>query len=241
MTPFEVIPAVDLRGGRVVRLVEGRPENETDYQLAPAEAAARWAREGAKRLHVVDLDAAFSGERENLAAVRAIAGAIEIPFEVGGGVRSAEAARTLLDAGAGWVVVGTAAVAEGDAFRAIAEALPGRVILGLDTRDGCVAVKGWTEVTALAANDLLARLWELPLAAVIHTDIARDGRLAGANIKATEEVVKASPWPVIASGGVSSPEDIARLREAGAAGAILGKALYDGRLALADALAAAEE
>lgn len=240
MTPFEIIPAVDLRGGRVVRLVEGRPENETDYALAPAEAAARWAHEGAKRLHVVDLDAAFSGERENLPAVRAIAGMLEIPFEVGGGVRSVEAARMLLDAGAQWVVVGTAAAAEGDVFGAMAEALPRRVILGLDTRDGCVAVKGWTEVTALAADELLARLDGLPLAGMIHTDIARDGRLVGANVKATEEVVKSSPWPVIASGGVSSVEDIARLKKAGAAGAIIGKALYDGQLALADALAAAE-
>jgi phosphoribosylformimino-5-aminoimidazole carboxamide ribotide isomerase len=237
----EIIPAIDLRGGKVVRLVQGDPTRETRYGDDPAGAAEAWARHGAPRLHLVDLDGALGGFPANQEALEAILRAIRIPVEIGGGLRSLEAVRTVLGLGAAVAVLGTAAIRDPGFLEAACGAFPGRIALGLDARGGLLAVSGWAEATAIRATDLARRVSDLPLAAIIYTDIQRDGMLEGPNLPELAAVAAATPIPVIASGGISSVEDVRALRElapAGVAGAIIGKALYDGRLTLEAALAA---
>lgn len=239
---MEIIPAIDLKGGQVVRLVQGDPARETRYGLDPPAVAADWERGGARRLHVVDLDGALSGTPANREAVRAILAAVRIPVQVGGGLRSLEAIRLLLETGAAAAVLGTAAIRDPGFLAASCAAFPGRVALGLDARDGMVSVSGWAEATAIRATELARRVRALPLAAIIYTDIGRDGMLSGPDLEGLAAVAAACGVPVVASGGIASAADIARLRglePLGVCGAIIGKALYDGRLTLADALAAA--
>ena len=235
-----VIPAVDIKGGRCVRLEQGEADRETVYGDDPAAPAKRWADAGAERIHVVDLDGAFDGRPKNAEAVRAILAAVDVPIEVGGGIRTPEAAAELIEAGAARVVVGTRAAEDPEFLRALANAHPGKINLGLDAKDGYVAVKGWVETGGLRAVDLLNQLADVPLGEVIYTDIARDGMLKGPNFAEMEEVQKESAHPVIASGGVTTEDDIRRLADMGVFGAIVGKALYDGRLSIEDALAAAK-
>jgi len=240
---MDIIPAIDLRGGRVVRLAQGDPARETRYALEAAAVAAEWERGGAGRLHVVDLDGALAGAPANRETVRAILAAVRIPVQVGGGLRSLEAVRLLLEAGAAMAVLGTAAIRDPDFLVEACDAFPGRVALGLDARGGIVAVSGWAEETALRATELARRVSGLPLASIIYTDISRDGMFSGPDLEGLAAVATASGLPVIASGGVASAADIARLRELeplGIRGVIIGKALYDGRLTLAGALAAAK-
>jgi phosphoribosylformimino-5-aminoimidazole carboxamide ribotide isomerase len=238
---MEIIPAIDLRGGRVVRLIQGDPARETRYGDDPAATAREWERRGAGRLHVVDLDGALGGTPANQAAVRAILGAVRIPIQVGGGLRSPEAVRTLLALGVDRAVLGTAAIRDPEFLAAACATHPGRVALGLDARAGVVAVSGWAEATSLSTVELAGRVRGLPLAAVIYTDIGRDGMLQGPDLEGLAAVADAAGLPVIASGGVTSAADIAALcglEARGVVGAIVGKALYDGRLSLEAALAA---
>ncbi len=240
---MEIIPAIDLRGGKVVRLAQGDPLRETRYGNDPAAMAAEWERRGAPRLHVVDLDGAFCGTPVNQAALAAIFRAIRIPAEVGGGLRDVDAVRAVLDLGAAVAVLGTAAIRDGGFLEAACAAFPKRVALGLDARGGMLAVSGWAESTSVRATDLAQRASELPLHAVIYTDIRRDGMLEGPNFAELAAVTAAARVPVIASGGIASVEDLRALRAlepAGVRGAIIGKALYDGRLTLEAALAAAQ-
>lgn len=237
---MEVIPAVDIRGGKCVRLEQGLADRETVYGADPVAAALRWQSEGARRLHIVDLDGAFSGEATNAAAVKKILSAIHIPAEVGGGVRDRDIAREYLGAGARWVVVGTRAARDPDAVVELASVMPGHLILGLDCRDGKVRTSGWVDAENLTPEDLIKKLSAAQLAAVIFTNTARDGMLTGPDFESLAKIAKASPWPVIASGGVGTAEHIRKLAGMNLAGAIVGQALYKGTLKLADALKAAE-
>ena len=237
-------PAIDIQGGRCVRLVQGRMEEATVYGEDPAAMARRWVVEGAEALHIVDLDGAREGQPQNSEAVLAIRRAVAVPLQVGGGLRSHEAAAAYLDAGVERVVLGTRAAVDGEFLAEICAAHPGRVAVGIDARDGQVALKGWTEVIPLEAPELARRAEDLGAAAVIYTDIARDGTLSGPNVEAVSSLARQVTLPVIASGGVATVEDLRRLKalEAdGVEGVIVGKALYEETLTVAEALAVLTE
>ena len=233
---MQVIPAIDLRGGRCVRLVQGDFDRETVFGDDPAAMAARWVADGAERLHLVDLDGAKTGRPANVEAVRAILSVVDIPCQIGGGIRDDASAAAWLDAGIERVIVGTQALKDPAWFRNLAERFPNRVVLGLDARDGRVATDGWLDVSSVLAVSLAEQFDDLPLAAVIYTDIACDGMLTGPNIEATRQLADRIKTPVIASGGVGSLEDLARLAVLPIAGCIVGRALYEGRFRLAEAL-----
>ena len=236
-----ILPAIDLIGGRCVRLRQGDYNQETVFDEDPVAVARRFEAAGAKWLHVVDLDGAREGEPKNLATIRAIVGAVRMSVEMGGGIRTTAAAQGLLDLGLARVILGTRAAREPAWLAEVATKFPGSVALGLDARNGRVAVEGWREETARTASDLVASVAGLPLAAIIYTDIARDGMMSGPNVEATAVLAKASPFPVIASGGVTTVDDIRRLTKVGVAGAIIGRSLYEGKITLEAALAAASE
>ena len=233
---MQVIPAIDLRSGRCVRLVQGDFDRETVFGDDPAAMAARWVADGAERLHLVDLDGAKTGRPANVEAVRAILSAVDIPCQIGGGIRDDASAAAWLDAGIERVIVGTQALKDPAWFRNLAERFPNRVVLGLDARDGRVATDGWLDVSSVLAVSLAEQFDDLPLAAVIYTDIACDGMLTGPNIEATRQLADRIKTPVIASGGVGSLEDLARLAVLPIAGCIVGRALYEGRFRLSEAL-----
>lgn len=223
-------PAIDLMAGQAVRLRQGRAEEKTVYSDDPAAVAKEWEARGGDWLHVVDLDAAFTGKQSNLETVRRMARAIALPLQLGGGMRDKDSIARALEAGAARVVIGTRA-AESPEFLADAVALFGgdKIAVGIDARDGMVAIKGWTEKTGVAALDLARHAASLGVAAVIYTDIATDGMLQGPNLPAVSAMVRDAGCPVIASGGVSSANDLARLAAIpGLSGAIIGKALFDG-------------
>jgi phosphoribosylformimino-5-aminoimidazole carboxamide ribotide isomerase len=235
---FTPIPAVDIRGGRCVRLVQGDFGRETRYADDPAEMARRWQDEGAQRLHVVDLDGARDGIRANAAVIARLLQSVSIPVQVGGGIRTLETARALLDDGAERVVVGTRAAEDPDSLAQWLAALrPERVVVGVDARDGRVATHGWMTETDVGVVDLCERLRAIGVKRVVYTDVGRDGLLGGPNVETTRAVAK--HMAVIGSGGVSSVEHLCALAEAGAEGAIIGTALYEGRLKLKEALAVA--
>jgi phosphoribosylformimino-5-aminoimidazole carboxamide ribotide isomerase len=226
-----------------VRLIQGDPSRETQYSLDPAAVAAEWERRGAPRLHLVDLDGAFAGHPENREALAAVLRAVRIPAQVGGGLRTLPAVEAVLALGAAVAVVGTAAVRDPAFLEAAGRAFPGRVALALDARDGLVATAGWAEGSGVRATELAAQAAALPLAAVIYTDIRRDGMLQGPDLEGLAAMADATALPVIASGGIGSAADVravARLRPGRVTGAIIGKALYDGRLTLEAALAEAD-
>ncbi|MFN8544782.1 MAG: 1-(5-phosphoribosyl)-5-[(5-phosphoribosylamino)methylideneamino]imidazole-4-carboxamide isomerase [Candidatus Binatia bacterium] len=236
-----VYPAIDLRGGRCVRLTEGDFGRETIYGDDPVAMARRWEAQGARWLHVVDLDGARAGQPVQADLVGAICAAVAIPVQVGGGLRSADAVATVLAAGAARAVMGTAAVRDPDAFAAACRAHPGRVALGLDARAGRVRVAGWLEGEAVEAVALAGRAAALGAAAVIYTDIERDGTERGPDLDGTRAVAQVARVPVIASGGVGSLAHIravAGLAAAGVGGVIVGRALYTGAVRLPEALAA---
>ena len=236
---MEIWPAIDLRGGQCVRLRQGDYQQETVFGDDPAAMARKWVDEGGQFLHLVDLDGARDGRPANLASVEAILAEVDVPCELGGGVRDEETIGKLLEMGLARVVVGTRALKEPDWFRGVCRKFPGRVALGVDARDGKVATDGWLETSETSAVELARQLAGEPLAAIIYTDIATDGMMAGPNARAMAEMQKSVEVPVIASGGVTTVDDVARLAAAGMAGCIIGRTLYEGKLTLAEALAAA--
>ena len=238
---MELWPAIDLRGGRCVRLLQGDYDRETVFGEDPVAMARGFAAAGAKRLHIVDLDGAKAGGPVQAELVGRMVAATGLPCQLGGGVRSRETAAAYLAAGVSRVIIGSLAVEEPDAFIALVEEFPGRIVLGLDARDGRVAVRGWLETSGALAVEIAQRHARLPLAAIVYTDIATDGMLSGPNLPALREMIAATPLPVIASGGVAGADDIRRVAEIGAAGCIVGKALYAGAVTLPAALAAAGE
>jgi len=231
-----LLPAIDLMSGEVVRLRQGQADQKTVYSRDPAAVAQRWEAEGGHYLHVVDLDAAFTGEQRNLESVRAICAAVKFPVELGGGIRDLDAARRAIDAGVSRVIIGTRA-AESLAFVSeLATKLGGaRVAVGIDAKNGRVSVKGWTEESALSALELARRAEQAGAGTIIYTDIATDGMLAGPNFAETGKMLHALQCQLIASGGVSSVADVQQLAQMpGLYGCIIGKALYDGKLRLRD-------
>jgi phosphoribosylformimino-5-aminoimidazole carboxamide ribotide isomerase len=230
-------PAIDLKEGRCVRLVRGDMAQATVFNNDPAAQAASFAASGASWLHLVDLDGAFAGKPMNARAVEAIVDAVDIPVQLGGGIRTLETIENWLDRGVKRVILGTVAVKDPDLVMRACARFPGHVAVGIDARGGRVAVEGWAEDTDITALDLAGKFADAGVAAIIYTDIDRDGVLQGANIPATADLARAISIPVIASGGVSSLADIDGLRaEESIAGAIIGRALYDGRIDLAEAL-----
>jgi phosphoribosylformimino-5-aminoimidazole carboxamide ribotide isomerase len=232
---MQIIPAIDLRGGRCVRLRQGDYEQETVFGEDPAAMAEHWEAEGATRIHLVDLDGAKAGRPVNVEAVRAILSRVGVPLQLGGGVRDEATIATWLEAGLERVIVGTQALKDPAWFRAMAEAYPGRLVLGLDARDGRVATEGWLDVSSVEATDLAEQFDDLPLGGVVYTDIARDGMLEGPNVAATGALAARLKTPVIASGGVGTLEDLARLAALPVAACIVGRALYEGRFRLSEA------
>ncbi len=235
-----VIPAIDLKDGRCVRLRQGDMAAETVYSDDVTEVASRWQQQGACLIHVVDLNGAVDGEPKNLPQIESVMKAVRVKVQVGGGIRTIETVRRYLNAGVSRVVLGTAALTNRALLDQACQEFPQRIVLGLDARDGRIAVKGWTTVSDVKAIDLLKELSGCAIAAVIYTDIARDGMLNGPNIPALKEVVEYSSFPVIASGGITRLEDLQAVRSLGRKieGAIVGKALYDGKLDLKAAVAA---
>lgn len=227
-----VIPAIDLKDGRCVRLRQGDMAAETIYSDDVVGIARKWQESGASLIHVVDLNGAVGGEPRNLPQIEAVRNAVTVDIQVGGGIRTIETVRRYLNAGVLRVVLGTAALTDRAFLNQACAEFPRRIILGLDARDGKVAVKGWTAVSETKAIDLLTEVSELAIGAVIYTDIARDGMLNGPNLTALKEVADSSAFPVIASGGISRIEDLLAVRSLGPRieGAIVGKALYDGKL-----------
>ena len=227
-----LLPAIDLMGGEVVRLRRGLATEKTVYSPDPVGFAKKWEADGADWLHLVDLDAAFSGESANLDAVRRICAAVTIPCELGGGMRSAEKIQAAFDAGVSRVVLGTSACQIPGFVKDMCGRFGGeRIAVGIDAKDGLVAVKGWTETTAVKAADLALQAQRDGAGTIIHTDIATDGMLQGPNFGELEKMLSILDCHLIASGGVSSAEDLRRLAKMdGLHGAIIGKALYDGRI-----------
>ncbi len=236
-SPFTIWPAIDLKGGQVVRLAEGDMARATVYANDPAGQAARFAADGATALHVVDLDGAFAGSGVNSGAVEAIVAAFPGSVQVGGGIRSRADIDRWLGLGVARVVMGTAALDDPDLVRAAAAAAPGRIVVAVDAKDGMVATRGWASVSTVAVADLAARFADAGVAALLFTDVGRDGLLKGVNVAATAALAATTTLPVIASGGVAGASDITALRShAGITGVIVGRAIYDGRLTLVDAL-----
>jgi phosphoribosylformimino-5-aminoimidazole carboxamide ribotide isomerase len=235
-----VIPAIDLKNGQCVRLEQGLMEKDTVYSDDPAAMARHWQDEGGELLHLVDLDGAFAGVPKNRTAIQAIVAAVDIPMELGGGIRDLETIEAYLELGIERVILGTVAKENPTLVAEACRRFPGRIVVGIDARDGMVAVRGWAELTAKKAIDLAKEMEDLGVTAIIYTDIARDGMMQGPNLAATAALARAISIPVIASGGVSSLDDIRRLLKietAGLAGVITGKAIYNGSLNLREAVA----
>lgn len=238
---MRIWPAIDLRGRRCVRLVQGDYDRETVFGDDPAEMAQQWVSQGAHRLHVVDLDGARTGRQENLSCVQAIVAAVKIPVQLGGGIRDEYAVERILDCGVARVVIGTKAIKDPEWFRRIVRRFPQQVALGIDARDGFVATEGWLETSKLQAVEVARMFADEPLAAIIATDIATDGMLAGPNLAAMKAMKEAVDLPVIASGGVTTLDDVRALAAVPMAACIIGRALYEGRMRLFDALVAADD
>ena len=236
-----IIPAIDLKDGKCVRLRQGRMDDSTVFSDDPVEVAARWVNAGARRLHLVDLNGAFAGEPVNGEIVQAIARKYpDLPIQIGGGIRSAETIEAYLRAGVQWVIIGTKAVKEPEFVTRMCKQFPGHIIVGLDAQDGRVATDGWADVSEVMATDLAARFANDGVDAIVYTDISRDGMMQGVNVEATAALADAGGIPVIASGGVTNMDDLERLAtvaDRGILGAITGRAIYEGTLDVAEAQA----
>ena len=234
-----LIPAIDLKDGRCVRLRQGRMEDETVFSNDPLEVAQRWVDAGARRLHMVDLNGAFEGKPVNASAIRRIAGAFpDLPIQVGGGIRDEDTVQAYLDAGVSYVIIGTKAVSAPHFVNDLCLEFPGHIIVGLDARDGKVAIDGWSKLSNHNVVEVAQHVERDGVAAIVYTDIGRDGMMTGANVAATATLARAITVPVIASGGVSSLDDIRALCEVaddGIMGAIIGRDLYEGTIDLTEA------
>jgi len=235
-----VIPAIDLKDGQCVRLEQGLMERDTVFCDSPAEQALAWQNQGAELLHLVDLNGAFAGEPKNRSSIEEIVRSVSIPTQLGGGIRDIQTIEAYLSLGINRVILGTAAQRNPELVKEACRLFPGRIVVGIDAKDGMVAVQGWAEVTDISARELAKKFEGFGVAAVIYTDISRDGMLSGPNIDATRALAEAVAIPVIASGGVSKMADIEALmaiEESGVVGVITGKAIYTGAIRLADAIA----
>lgn len=234
-----VIPAIDLKAGKCVRLKQGQMSKETVYSDSPAEMAAIWFNQGAERLHLVDLDGAVGGKPANRDAIRDILRSVPIPVELGGGIRNMATVDTYMELGVSWVILGTAAIKDPAFVAEACTAFPGRIILAVDAKNGFVAVEGWTESTTLSAQSLAKKFDNLGISAIVYTDIERDGMSVGPNLTATGEFARNVRMPVIASGGISGIEDVRKIKhlaDSGVIGMITGRALYEGKLNLKEAI-----
>lgn len=240
-----IIPAIDLKDGKCVRLRQGRMDDSTVFSDDPVDMAAKWVNAGCRRLHLVDLNGAFAGKPVNGEIVQAIAKAYpNLPIQIGGGIRSAEIIESYLAAGVSHVIIGTKAVKEPDFVTQMCKAFPGHIIVGLDAQDGRVAIDGWAEITDVMAVDLAKRFRDDGVSSIVYTDIARDGMMQGVNVEATVDLAVQSGIPVIASGGVTNIEDIralAAVADQGILGAITGRAIYEGTLDVAQAQALSDQ
>jgi len=238
---MDVIPAIDLLEGRCVRLFQGDYAKSEVFNDNPVEVARQWEAEGATRLHLVDLDGAKAGKPENWQAISAIADAVDLPIQVGGGLRDADRVKALFDLGVQYAILGTAAVENPDLVGQLSAQFPGRIIVGIDARDGKVATRGWIETSEVMAIELAKRMGDQGAAAIVYTDIKRDGTMKGPNLEALRELAIAIKTPVIASGGVSALSDLMSLLAlvpSGVSGVIVGKALYTGDVSLKQAIRA---
>jgi phosphoribosylformimino-5-aminoimidazole carboxamide ribotide isomerase len=242
-----IIPAIDLKDGRCVRLQQGKMESAQVFSDNPVAMAKHWAAEGAKRLHIIDLNGAVAGRPKNEKVIREMIAAVgaQVPIQVGGGIRDLDTIESYLDAGVTYIVIGTAAVKNPGFLSDACYAFPGHIIAGLDAKDGKVAVEGWSKLTGHDVVDLAKKFEDYGIEALIYTDIGRDGMLTGVNIDATLRLAQATKTPIIASGGLNSVQDIeavcAKLVPEGVIGAIAGRALYEGKLELKKAQAAADK
>jgi phosphoribosylformimino-5-aminoimidazole carboxamide ribotide isomerase len=239
---MNVIPAIDIKNGRCVRLEQGRMDRETVFSEDPAAMACQWQAQGASLIHLVDLDGAVSKEPRNRSVIAAILEAVDVPLQLGGGIRDLATIEMYFQLGVQRIVIGTEAIRNPDLLKAAGRQFPGRMVVGIDARNGLVAIEGWTETTTTTAIDLARRFEDCGLAAINFTDIHRDGMQTGPNIEATGQLAAAVSIPVVASGGVSTLDDIRNLlplENAGVEGVITGKALYSGTLDLKAALALA--
>ena len=240
MTAMLAIPAIDLKGGRCVRLFQGDPGRETVYSADPVAVARQWERLGAQLLHLVDLDGAFTGNSAHGSVIAEIGRAVTIPFQVGGGIRSREAVQRALDAGAARVILGTVIVEQPELAAGLAAEFGDKLLAGIDARDGLVAVQGWTEEAEVRAVELARRVEQWGIREIIYTDTQKDGTLSGPNLQGLEEILGAGTFKVIVAGGISSLDDLLALKPYAprVSGVIMGQALYAKRLTLPEAIAA---
>ncbi|NNM52950.1 MAG: 1-(5-phosphoribosyl)-5-[(5-phosphoribosylamino)methylideneamino]imidazole-4-carboxamide isomerase [Pseudomonadales bacterium] len=234
-----IIPAIDLKDGHCVRLRQGRMDDSTIFSEDPVAMASHWQRQGARRLHLVDLNGAFAGTPQHAGVVQAIAQAYpNLPLQIGGGIRSLATIEQYLQAGVSWVILGTQALRQPELVDEACRQFPGHVMVGIDAKDGMVATEGWAQVSQTPALELAQRFLQAGISALIYTDISRDGMMQGVNVEATSDLARRSGLPVIASGGITSMDDIDRLvaaQSSGIIGAITGRAIYEGNLDLATA------
>lgn len=238
-----IIPAVDIKNGKCVRLVQGRMEDETVFSDDPGAMAQKWARAGAELIHVIDLDGAFEKRPQHIDAIKNILKTVDTPIQLGGGIRNERTIRMFLDMGVNRVIIGTEAIKNPELVEQMARIFPGQIVVGIDARNGCVAIEGWTETTQIKAIDLAKRFQNCGVAAINFTDIYRDGMQTGPNLEETRRLAEAISIPVIASGGVFTIKDIQNLlplEACGVTGVITGKALYSGTLDFKEALSMAQ-
>ena len=240
-----LIPAIDLKDGKCVRLRQGRMEDETVFGDDPVAVAQRWVEAGARRLHMVDLNGAFAGEPVNAAVIRSVAEAFpDLPIQVGGGIRDEETVQAYLDAGVQYTIIGTRAVSAPHFVNDLCAEFPGHIIVGLDAKDGKVAIDGWSKLSHHPVIDMAQRFEDDGVEAIVFTDIGRDGMMNGVNVESTVELAQAIRIPVIASGGITTIDDIralCKVADEGIMGAITGRAIYEGTLDLAEAQKLADE
>ena len=240
-----LIPAIDLKDGKCVRLRQGRMEDETVFGDDPVAVARRWVEAGARRLHMVDLNGAFAGEPVNAAVIRSVAEAFpDLPIQVGGGIRDEETVQAYLDAGVQYTIIGTKAVSAPHFVNYLCAEFPGHIIVGLDAKDGKVAIDGWSKLSHHSVIDMAQRFEDDGVEAIVFTDIGRDGMMSGVNVESTVELAQAIRIPVIASGGITTIDDIralCKVADEGIMGAITGRAIYEGTLDLAEAQKLADE